>query len=761
MLICKVQGAALENIEAFLPSDKDYEAIDRAIAAVGRRALRGKATKDKLEAGEEKKEAMSTKQVLREWRLATSKTEARVRRLRWYQSWARNPTEHTQELAAVLGDARAEKGKYKCLNEDGTLNEEGANPWARRLLEDVEALAALDDASDFVERLAERIKLLFADFAEEFVEIDASALRALAVTSSFAPPGYRRQSEEENDADEDAKRAGEGHVCNIDGCSAWFPSTFQLCNHIRHKHHLRNLAAIATVNNQCCNCKTVFSTNQAAKRHLEEAIDKGYCREERATTLRAASKPDNFNCQMCEAELANIEELHNHIVSHLPPLLVLSSAPSATLTAEERALKRLGRHSNGAARRGVFAKPLATGGGERRDSGSLRGGFRHTKRLPPRGGGRSGGSQKRRERTARDKFVARVEQRRLRRTRREERQRDEGDRKQRTDEADDVDCGAVLNKRPRDLKSQRLLLSNFSPRAGKLVSKKRAGRGPALQRRREEGEGERRRREEDAAARLGLSEERGLRHDAQRPCSRERGHSEEQGNFAKILGGEVCEQREFRGLRFGCQVLPGDESEEGEPESQTSIRSGRRGAGENDRGGAAGDEGGDKEARPSTSGPTGAEHSKSLRENEVKWQPRGNKKLDEGRLQKLMTSSRLKNLIKKGEVKTSDVIASAYVEPSVSIFLSSSSSAVLIGDPCTVAASSSSSGFSVNNSVAVTCPVFSETSDVQTSSAPIRILDVKGGGGGHRAGAFMVRALGGEEEEEVTNEDSVVLRGGT
>ena len=89
-----------------------------------------------------------------------------------------------------------------------------------------------------------RIKLLFTEFAEEFVEIDASVLRALAVTSSFAPPGYSRQGEEvdNDDADEDAKKAGEGHVCNIDGCAAWFPSTFQLCNHIRHKHHLRNLA---------------------------------------------------------------------------------------------------------------------------------------------------------------------------------------------------------------------------------------------------------------------------------------------------------------------------------------------------------------------------------------------------------------------------------------------------------------------------------------------------------------------------------------
>ena len=214
-------------------------------------------------------------------------------------------------------------------------------------------------------------------------------------------------------------------------------------------------------------------------------------------------------------------------------------------------------------------------------------------------------------------------------------------------------------------------------------------------------------------------------------------------------------------MRFGCQVLPGDEGEEGGAESQTAIRLGRRGLREAAGGSDLRNEGGDEEDRPSTSGPAGADNPKGDRENEITWKPRGEKKLDEGRLQKLMSSSRLRNLIKKGEVKTSDVIASAFVEPNVLNTSPSSSSAVLYGDPCTVAASSSSSGFSVNNSVAATCSAFSETSDVQTSSAPIRVFSVRGGGGGHRAGAFMVRALGGEEEEEVTNEDSVVLRGGT
>eukprot|EP00972_Heterocapsa_arctica_P064190 9472319-Heterocapsa_arctica.AAC.1 len=65
--------------------------LDCTIASVGRLALRGKrCEKEGEEQSETKYKAMTTGQVLRKWGVATSRTEATVRRLKWYQSMAMN-----------------------------------------------------------------------------------------------------------------------------------------------------------------------------------------------------------------------------------------------------------------------------------------------------------------------------------------------------------------------------------------------------------------------------------------------------------------------------------------------------------------------------------------------------------------------------------------------------------------------------------------------------------------------------------------------
>eukprot|EP00959_Pyramimonas_sp_CCMP1952_P254245 5311301-Pyramimonas_sp.AAC.1 len=45
----------------------------------------------------------STGELLGYWKLAPADIEMLVRRLRWYQGWAKRPEQHSQELGALCG----------------------------------------------------------------------------------------------------------------------------------------------------------------------------------------------------------------------------------------------------------------------------------------------------------------------------------------------------------------------------------------------------------------------------------------------------------------------------------------------------------------------------------------------------------------------------------------------------------------------------------------------------------------------------------
>ena len=55
-----------------------------------------------------KYKAITDHQVLREWRLADAQTELLMQRLRWYQSWVRDPNNHSLEIASVFGKMAVE-----------------------------------------------------------------------------------------------------------------------------------------------------------------------------------------------------------------------------------------------------------------------------------------------------------------------------------------------------------------------------------------------------------------------------------------------------------------------------------------------------------------------------------------------------------------------------------------------------------------------------------------------------------------------------
>ena len=158
LFIAKVQNAGLSAIEAFVPAEGDYLKLDRALAALGRKAMAGAAHQEE----EGRHSCLGTYEVIKFWQLASTATEARVRRLRWYQTVAGEPSNNMQLLAAWLGTVKAEREDeaLHCCSERGELLP-GANPWARQMEEDFKSLEALESAQGLLEELEGCIARVF------------------------------------------------------------------------------------------------------------------------------------------------------------------------------------------------------------------------------------------------------------------------------------------------------------------------------------------------------------------------------------------------------------------------------------------------------------------------------------------------------------------------------------------------------------------------------------------------------------------------
>ena len=324
MFICRVQNAGLSGIETFLPTDRDYRMLDCTIASVGRLALRGKAC-DK-EQDEMRYKAMTTGQVLRKWGVATCRTEATVRRLKWYQSMARNPKDSLQVLTALFGTLRAEGSKegFVCADSEGRLGP-GANPWLQRLDKDIEEMATLDDAAGLVEELGGRYLRLFrgGEEAERFVALDVTQLRLREVRACVPPPhqlgGHRAAGTQENGGEGPREELREGLLCGFEGCTAGFGDRRRLQVHYRTAHGYRCLCRVVTVTNQCPVCMTTFCSREVAGRHLEASVGRGYCTPDRSYTFGDVLLPCDVACPMCAFGAENLPQLQQHIRSPSPP----------------------------------------------------------------------------------------------------------------------------------------------------------------------------------------------------------------------------------------------------------------------------------------------------------------------------------------------------------------------------------------------------------------------------------------------------------
>ena len=89
----------MTGLEAFVLSDRQCGIIDAAIASASRAAIKGKSLSRDAEG--KVVNNMTNEQVLNYWDMATTKTELRVRRLKWLQTMAEHPIDNVMPLAAL------------------------------------------------------------------------------------------------------------------------------------------------------------------------------------------------------------------------------------------------------------------------------------------------------------------------------------------------------------------------------------------------------------------------------------------------------------------------------------------------------------------------------------------------------------------------------------------------------------------------------------------------------------------------------------
>ena len=250
MLICKVQNAGLSAIEAFCFSATDYDRLDKAMARYCRIAMRGKATDYDGHGGTR---TWTNSAVLKFFRITPMAIEARVRRLKWWQTMVKTKGGGGAEqlLAAVLGRARFEDGDMAPLDADGRIST-CAPPLAIQFEQDLASPAESEIGENFMGALDGDIKKLFTDqdTIDEFGAMDMNYLRSAAVLTAAIPPPMthsenraERENRDENEKDDEVVMEQGAFRCRIseDGnvCDGEFDTLKAWMNHARRHHSYR------------------------------------------------------------------------------------------------------------------------------------------------------------------------------------------------------------------------------------------------------------------------------------------------------------------------------------------------------------------------------------------------------------------------------------------------------------------------------------------------------------------------------------------
>ncbi len=193
-LISKVLNNLLTGAESVMFSDKDWQIFNRTLVGYARAVLEGEAAgRLKLTdaAGDEVigDKKWPNDKVLRALRLSDIGTEAKVRRIKWYQQIAREPGNHLQILTALFGRLRCEKNDT--VTPEGWLTPT-ANSYAKRFVADIESAAeAFYDGERFKELWQSNVRDLFLDedIKEQFLSTNFTQFRAAHISVAIPPPG--------------------------------------------------------------------------------------------------------------------------------------------------------------------------------------------------------------------------------------------------------------------------------------------------------------------------------------------------------------------------------------------------------------------------------------------------------------------------------------------------------------------------------------------------------------------------------------------
>ncbi|MDA8582610.1 hypothetical protein N9L68_00225 [bacterium] len=331
-----LQGAAISGLEGFALNSGFFRPLDSSLIKKMRYLRRGRAHRVR----DGRHHADSDYEVLRRMRMVPCELELRVRRLKWLQAIAKEPTNNGQIIVMLMG--RLDHEDELAITEAGEITNT-ATPWAHQMINDVEAIKETEEGELVHEAMEGNMRNLFVEgeWWEAFQGFDPAQLRAqfLAQPECSAAASFKKQREQTRSHDDEIDSSFECQQMNEDDtpCSRSFRSYQALRMHETLSHGMNNMSRKLTVTNQCMWCLQEFATRAIAQFHVEASVRMRRCAISRVRMPHAVQRPTELSCPHDECEerepYPSLEELQRHIRSHFPE----ASAPAWETEVPQRA----------------------------------------------------------------------------------------------------------------------------------------------------------------------------------------------------------------------------------------------------------------------------------------------------------------------------------------------------------------------------------------------------------------------------------------
>ena len=251
----------------------------------------------------------------------------RLRRLKWYQQWARYPKDHGAVLAAVLGTTQGERKKgITRLQEDKWICDERSTPMALQLREDLEMLSEVcaDMTAWYTQRTSDLDMFTpGTDDWRQWTSLDTSVLRSFLGSQPLAEATAEGMEQVEVILRPfccDFKSVdSEGGQCRV--CAERFTSMAALKAHRREKHRITPLVSSLVISNQCPWCLSTFATRRIAADHATRATEgHGICFVNHSAWVHDIIAPadEKLECPCCDFKAQNLATFQLHVRQHHP-----------------------------------------------------------------------------------------------------------------------------------------------------------------------------------------------------------------------------------------------------------------------------------------------------------------------------------------------------------------------------------------------------------------------------------------------------------